>query len=301
MPAKPRPSTIGSSPCRNAFRSIPEQNEPPAPVSTPTASSGIAVEGVDRRREAARERAVHGVAGLRPVQGDHQDRAVALGENFVVGHSSSRCVWPQTYPHPYAGRRHRGSRPYTGGEAGRWVVRGAPGRPVRARAGGVGGPVRDRPGGGRRRRLGLCVPGRRADLRHRAQRRARRGLAGDGHGRHARPAVRVEPAVGALRGGRAGRGAVRRGGRGRRGVDVAGADGLLGRGRRPVRAALRGPLRRRSPQPGRRRRDDGRALGPLARRPGRVLGGLAREGGRRPRRRPVRRADRAGHHRRRRW
>src|SRR5690242_8237952 len=42
MPAKPRPSTTGSSPCRNAFRSMPEQNEPPAPVRTPTDSSGSA-------------------------------------------------------------------------------------------------------------------------------------------------------------------------------------------------------------------------------------------------------------------
>src|SRR4051812_16500278 len=40
MPANPRPSTTGSSPSRNAFRSMPEQNEPPAPVSTPTESSG---------------------------------------------------------------------------------------------------------------------------------------------------------------------------------------------------------------------------------------------------------------------
>ena len=76
------------------------------------------------------------------------------------------------------------------------------------------------------------------------------------------------------------------------GSSLAGAD--------PFGSAVRRPLRRRAPQPGRRRRDDGRAVGVLAHAAGRVLGGLAREGGRRPRRRPVRRADRAGHHGRRR-
>ena len=65
------------------------------------------------------------------------------------------------------------------------------------------------------------------------------------------------------------------------GSSVAGAD--------PFGAALRRPLRRRAPQPGRRRRDDRRAVGPLAHAARRVLGGLAREGRRRPGRGPVRR------------
>src|SRR5919197_2180370 len=39
MPAQPRPSTKGLSPATNALRSMPAQNDPPAPVSTPTLSS----------------------------------------------------------------------------------------------------------------------------------------------------------------------------------------------------------------------------------------------------------------------
>ena len=42
MPAKPRPSTCGLSPATNALRSMPAQNEPPAPVRTPTLSSSSA-------------------------------------------------------------------------------------------------------------------------------------------------------------------------------------------------------------------------------------------------------------------
>src|SRR4051794_4267099 len=38
MPAKPRSPTYGVSPCTNALRSMPAQNPPPAPVSTPTLS-----------------------------------------------------------------------------------------------------------------------------------------------------------------------------------------------------------------------------------------------------------------------
>src|SRR3954471_6032185 len=39
MPANPRPSTCGLSPATNALRSMPAQNDPPAPVSTPALSS----------------------------------------------------------------------------------------------------------------------------------------------------------------------------------------------------------------------------------------------------------------------
>src|SRR5690606_2711823 len=38
-PPNPRPSTVGKSPPRNAFRSMPAQNVPPAPVSTYTETS----------------------------------------------------------------------------------------------------------------------------------------------------------------------------------------------------------------------------------------------------------------------
>ena len=38
-PAKPRPGIDGRSPARNALRSIPAQNVPPAPVITPATSA----------------------------------------------------------------------------------------------------------------------------------------------------------------------------------------------------------------------------------------------------------------------
>ena len=39
MPHSPRPGNEGVSPLRNALRSMPEENVPPAPVSTPTESA----------------------------------------------------------------------------------------------------------------------------------------------------------------------------------------------------------------------------------------------------------------------
>jgi hypothetical protein len=39
IPARPRPGIDGDSPFRNALRSIPAQNVPPAPVSTAAAAS----------------------------------------------------------------------------------------------------------------------------------------------------------------------------------------------------------------------------------------------------------------------
>ena len=42
MPAKPRPGTDGRSPSRNALRSMPAQNDAPAPVMTPDARSSRA-------------------------------------------------------------------------------------------------------------------------------------------------------------------------------------------------------------------------------------------------------------------
>ena len=70
-----------------------------------------------------------------------------------------------------------------------------------------------------------------------------------------------------------------------------------------VRPAVRAPrYGGGSPQPGRRRRDDRRALGPLARAAGRVLAlGSHEKAAAATRRGPVRRADRAGHHGRRAW
>ena len=121
-----------------------------------------------------------------------------------------------------------------------------------------------RPGPGRRRHLGLRRPGRRADLRHRPQRRARRRLAGVGARRDDRPAVRVVPAVGALRRGRADRRPVRRGGRRRRRVDVPGADGrdaCRSPGNPFTASGWLGRYGEAHAQPGRRRRDDRRTLG----------------------------------------
>src|SRR5712691_873495 len=39
IPAKPRPGTVGMSPARNPFRSMPAQNVPPAPVRIRTRTS----------------------------------------------------------------------------------------------------------------------------------------------------------------------------------------------------------------------------------------------------------------------
>ena len=40
-PPNPRPGSIGISPVRKAFRSMPEQNALPAPVRMPTRSAGL--------------------------------------------------------------------------------------------------------------------------------------------------------------------------------------------------------------------------------------------------------------------
>ena len=118
-----------------------------------------------------------------------------------------------------------------------------------------------RPRHRRRRHLGLRHAGRRAGARYRAYRGAGGGLARERAGRDRRPAVRVEPAVDALRRGRCGRRPLRRRGRGWRGVDVAHADGrLAGQWRPPVPGGLPQPLHP-DPEPGHRRRDDRRAVG----------------------------------------
>ena len=107
-------------------------------------------------------------------------------------------------------------------------------------------------------------------MERRAQRGPRRRLARVGARHHDRPAVRLQPAGGALRRrGRDLRPGRPRGRRWRR-VDDPGADGLLGRRRPAVRPGgaralpRRAGLRRRragAVQPGRRRRDDRRSAG----------------------------------------
>ena len=52
MPAKPRSPNHGDSPLTNAPRSMPAQKKPPAPVSTPTDRRVVAVELVERARDA---------------------------------------------------------------------------------------------------------------------------------------------------------------------------------------------------------------------------------------------------------
>ena len=116
----------------------------------------------------------------------------------------------------------------------------------------------------RRRHLGLRQPGRRADLRHRPHRGAVRRLAGVRARHHRRPPVRLVAAGDPLRRRGRGRGPLRPRRRRWRRVDVARADGLgVRRRRHPDRRRLRGAVRPRHPQPGHRRRDDRRALGPL--------------------------------------
>ena len=99
------------------------------------------------------------------------------------------------------------------------------------------------------------------------------GLAGERPRRDRGPAVRIQPAVHSLRGGRRGGRALRRGGRGRCRVDVAHADGrLTGQRRAPVPRGVPQPLQP-DPEPGHRRRDDRRAVGLRPHRARRVLAG----------------------------
>ena len=126
---------------------------------------------------------------------------------------------------------------------------------------------RDRPGAGRRRRLGLRVAGRRADLRRRAATRCSPpgwpetvpGVTVDRQCGSSQQSVHFA-AAGLIAG--------------QYDVVVAGGVESMSRvpmgsslgGRRPARRAVRGPLRRGDAEPGRRRGDDRRALGLLPRR-----------------------------------
>ena len=109
-------------------------------------------------------------------------------------------------------------------------------------------------------------------------------------GRHGRQAVRFQPAVGALRRRRPDQRPVRPGGRGRRRVDEPGADGLVARrtrsgpapGRTRPGPRLADAVRRCRAEPGDRRRDDRRALGPVPR-PSSTSSRSARTRRRRPR------------------
>ena len=135
------------------------------------------------------------------------------------------------------------------------------------------------PGARRRRDLGMRLAGRRAGPRHRAHRAADGRLAGDRARCHRRPSVRIQPAVDSLRRRRRDRRPLRRRRRRWGGVDVAHADGIHPRQRRPaVLADLPGPLPRPDPQPGHRRGDDRRAVGLRPDRGRRILPGLARKG-----------------------
>ena len=184
-------------------------------------------------------------------------------------------------------------------QAERISVRGPPGRPRGARPARAGGPDRDRPGRGRRRDHGVRLADRPADLRHRQERLAVGGPAGERARRHRRPAVRVVPAGGALR--RPGRD-VRHagpGGRGRRGEHEHRHHGLdrhpghAGGHAGSVRPRLAGALRGPGDLPVPRRPADLRAVGLQAEPARGVRPGEPPARGPRHRRGPVRLADSA--------
>ena len=90
IPAKPRPSTYGLSPATNAFRSMPAQKPFPAPVRIADAELVVAVELVEPGGHAVGQRGVHRVAGVGPVEGDHEGAPAALGQHcLVVGHGGN--------------------------------------------------------------------------------------------------------------------------------------------------------------------------------------------------------------------
>lgn len=116
---------------------------------------------------------------------------------------------------------------------------GAPGRPVRAGSQRAGRQGRHRPRDRRRRHLGLRHASRRTGPRHRPHLGPGGGLAGDGPRRDRRPAVRVEPAVGALRRGRrSGRPLRRRRGRGVESMSRTPMGSSLANGGRPYPQAF---------------------------------------------------------------
>ena len=78
-PAKPRPGIDGRSPARNALRSIPAQNVPPAPVMTPATRRGLGVEPVHGRPDRLGGHRVDRVARLGAVDGDDQDARLDAG------------------------------------------------------------------------------------------------------------------------------------------------------------------------------------------------------------------------------
>ena len=203
-------------------------------------------------------------------------------------------------------QKHSSSKPF----ARPWAVAGRalpdpPRRPRRSRHQSAHGAFGCRSARGRRRRVRLPRHDRTAVGRHRPHVRARRRAAPARARRHHRSPVRVGAAVGALR--RPGRdvGHDGRRHRRRRAEHVAGADPRLGhtrpgRGLQPVHqlARLEHDLRRGRGQPVRRRRDDGRQVGPHPRRDGGVRRRVARAGAARPGRGPLRQRDRADQRRR---
>ena len=82
---KPHPaarSTTTFSPRVNALRSMPAQNVPPAPVSTPTDEVRVVVETIHRVGQPAAHRGVDRVFCFRPVDRDHQYAIPLLDKNF---------------------------------------------------------------------------------------------------------------------------------------------------------------------------------------------------------------------------
>ncbi len=82
MPPKPRSAATGASPARNALRSIPALKVPAAPVSTRTRTSAPPVELLQGGGDAARDRAVDGVARLGTVDGDDAGTVSHLGQHW---------------------------------------------------------------------------------------------------------------------------------------------------------------------------------------------------------------------------
>ena len=96
MPHSPRPGKEGDSPFQDALRSIPEENVPPAPLSTPGPQFAVRVELIGRVTDPGRDRPVQRVARLGAVDDDDLHRAMALHQHLVA-HSVSTLSLPAAF------------------------------------------------------------------------------------------------------------------------------------------------------------------------------------------------------------
>ena len=206
--------------------------------------------------------------------------------------SPGSCRDPTREESRHARRSHRRGGAHARRQAQRRPVRHPPDRPVGPRP-----PVPGRPApGSTPSHVDDVIWGCVSQVGEQTYDIARNAVLGAGWpetraGHDRRPPVRLLPAGRALRRGRPRGRALRRRRRRRRGVDEPGADGLLAGRPEPARRAVPGALRD-VPEPGHRRGDDRRAVGPVAHPAGRVRAPVARARRGRPGRRPVRRPDR---------